>query len=894
MSDQVAFLSWYLAITALGALALPIGWRLFARLPDRGYTLARPLGLLLSAYVFWLLGSLGLLRNEAGSVVAAALIVLALGVVWARWAGLRELVAWLRTNWRVALVSEVLFAVAFAAWTWVRAHNPNILGTEKPMEFMFINSILNSPTFPPHDAWLSGYAISYYYFGYVMIAMLIHVTGVTASVAFNLGIALLFALSVSASFGVTLNVVALASVMGRATGAPNDRATDAGGWVKHSGPGSLGRSVWPALLAPLIIIVAGNFYGPLALAHQNGIGAEAQVPAVYYEFGELADPNNPDAGFSTPPGAAAGMVNVWEWLDLKVINGTPRPAGPDFNWDASGWWFFAARVTHDRNLLGNEIEAITEVPAFSFVLGDMHPHVLSLPFVFLAMAVALMWMREVGEPRTRGWFDGVWSWADLGDLARFGLTVILIGGLGFLNTWDFPIYVFVVVLSVALGLGLRFGWDGLLERWQPVVLFAIALFIGGFLLYLPFYIGFQSQAGGILPNLVFPTRFQQTVVLFSHVLIGAVLWLGWLAWTQRRVIDRAAALWAGLGTLGVIIALATLIAFVISLNPELRGFVEGSVAPLSLNEAVNLVFIRRLIDSFTTLLMSGMLGLAVGLAVGLMRRRSHAAQDMAPAAGAQNHLPDGIAFTLVLLITGALLILGPEWVYLRDNFGNRMNTVFKLYYQAWAVWGVAAAIGVWWILRQAGPAMRVSTAALSALAIGASLLYTVPATGTVTGWGRGVPTLDGTAFFAASYPDDWAAAQWLQANARPNAVIAEAISGQYWIEGNHSRISMATGIPTVMGWPGHEQQWRGADFGAVSNRVGDIAELYSTRDSATAAAILNTYGIDYVVVSALELNTYNLGPNTPQVRKFENFMRPVFQSGTLTIFERLADEGTAP
>jgi YYY domain-containing protein len=891
MSDQLAFLSWYLAITAVGALALPIGWRLFARLPDRGYTLARPLGLLLSAYAFWLLGSLGLLRNEAGSVMAAALIVLALGLVWARWAGLRELVAWLRTTWRVVLASEVLFVAAFAALTWVRAYNPAILGTEKPMEFMFINSILNSPTFPPHDAWLSGYAISYYYFGYVMIAMLIHVTGVAASVAFNLGIALLFALSVSASFGVALNVMALATDR-RTNGHSDERsegqADSVSLSVRPSARLSVRSSVLPALLAPLIIIVAGNFYGPLALAYQNGIGAEAQVPAVYYEFGELADPNNPDAGFSVPPGAGAGMVNVWEWLDLKVLNGTPRPAGPEFNWDAGGWWFFAARVTHDRNLLGNEIEAITEVPAFSFVLGDMHPHVLGLPFVFLAMAVALMWMREVGERQAQGWFDGAWSWADLGDLARFGLTVILIGGLGFLNTWDFPIYVFVVVLSVALGLGLRFGWDGLLERWQPVVLFAMALFIGGFLLYLPFYIGFQSQAGGILPNLVFPTRFQQTVVLFSHVLIGAVLWLGWLAWTLRRAIDKTAALWAGLGTLGVIIALATLIAFVISLNPELRGLVEGSLAPLSLNEAVNLVFLRRLIDSFTTLLMAGMLGLAVGLAVGLMRRRAPAA----PVTGREGQWPDGVAFTLVLLITGALLILGPEWVYLRDNFGNRMNTVFKLYYQAWAVWGVAAAVGLWWIVRQAGPAMRVSAATLSALAIGASLLYTLPASGTVTGWGRGDPTLDGTAFFAASYPDDWAAAQWLQANAANADVIIEAAGGAY--ELTEGRMATLTGRPIPMGWSNHEGQWRGADFANVSVRSAQIAELYTSRDAAAAQALLDLFGARFVVVGSTEYRMYNLGPNTPQVRKFEDFMRPVFQSGTLTIFERTAIEGAAP
>ena len=56
--------------------------------------------------------------------------------------------------------------------------NPEIVGTEKPMELMFINGIMNSPTFPPRDLWLSGFAISYYYFGYVMASMLALFTAV--------------------------------------------------------------------------------------------------------------------------------------------------------------------------------------------------------------------------------------------------------------------------------------------------------------------------------------------------------------------------------------------------------------------------------------------------------------------------------------------------------------------------------------------------------------------------------------------------------------------------------------------------------------------------------------------------------------------------------------------
>ena len=76
------------------------------------------------------------------------------------------------------------------------------------MELMFINSILRSPSFPPHDSWLSGYAISYYYFGYVMTAMLAQLTGLTGSIAHNLMTALVFGLAAIGSFGILYDLLA--------------------------------------------------------------------------------------------------------------------------------------------------------------------------------------------------------------------------------------------------------------------------------------------------------------------------------------------------------------------------------------------------------------------------------------------------------------------------------------------------------------------------------------------------------------------------------------------------------------------------------------------------------------------------------------------------------------
>jgi hypothetical protein len=198
---MIAFLAWYLIVTLLGWLTFPLAYALFPGLADRGYSLARAAGLLLWGYIYWLLNSLGLMQNDIGGVLLAALLLAALTAASARLSQSTiterktELLAWLRAHLRLVLAVEILFLLSFAFLAFIRAGNPELDNAEKPMELMFINAILRSPSFPPQDAWLSGYAISYYYFGYVMTAMLAMLTGLTGSVAHNLMTALIFGLA---------------------------------------------------------------------------------------------------------------------------------------------------------------------------------------------------------------------------------------------------------------------------------------------------------------------------------------------------------------------------------------------------------------------------------------------------------------------------------------------------------------------------------------------------------------------------------------------------------------------------------------------------------------------------------------------------------------------------
>ena len=185
---------WYLIVFAAGWTAFPILYRLLPVLPDRGFSFARIFGLLVWGYIFWISGRLGFTENNLGGILFCAVILVGTALWSLRDGLLPEIIVWIKENLKLVVIVELLFITAFSTWTVIRALNPDILGTEKPMELAFINAILQSDTFPPHDPWLSGYAISYYYFGYILVAMLAKLGGALGSVGFKLSVLLIFGL----------------------------------------------------------------------------------------------------------------------------------------------------------------------------------------------------------------------------------------------------------------------------------------------------------------------------------------------------------------------------------------------------------------------------------------------------------------------------------------------------------------------------------------------------------------------------------------------------------------------------------------------------------------------------------------------------------------------------
>jgi YYY domain-containing protein len=821
---MLAFLSWYILVSILGLLTFPLAWRLLPALADRGYAFSRALGLLLWGFIFWMLASLGVVQNDSGGLALAFFAVIGLSA-WVVWKTIVDrqsaIVNWLKSNLGVVIMTEALFLLAFAAWTVVRAANPEIMsaGGEKTMELAFINAIMHSPTFPPHDPWLSGYAISYYYFGYVMTAMLAEVTGVAGSVAHNFMLALVFALSAVGAYGILYDLLAVW------------RKTKVGKRMTEDSLSVVGRpSLGLPLLGPFFLLIVSNLEGFLELLHQRGIFWPAN----------------------------SSSFNFWIWLDIKFLDQLPSRIG----WISQRfwWWWQASRVIWDVDLAGARTEIIDEFPFFSYLLGDLHPHVLAMPFVMLAIGMAL------------NIFLGGWDGDNniLGfrlplQWKGFFFAAFVLGGLAFLNTWDILAFTVLVLGAFLLRRVHLHGWTWV--RLEELITLAIPLGVSSLLIYLPFYLGFSSQVGGLLPNLVSPTRGIQFWVMFGSLLVPIFAYLIYL----RRAEKESLRWLAGFGLSAGMVFLLWLFSWILGLaawftdNKFASDYIksQGTSTP---GQFFIQATLNRLTSSGGLLVLFVLLGLAFAY---LLRRKDDS--DLMEKDSANR--PS--SFVTLLILLAGLLVLAPEFVYIRDLFGNRMNTVFKFFYQGWELWSLAAAFGVAVMLQDLRRVCAWVYSIVLTVVLIMALTYPVFSLFTKTnnfnpsgGW-----TLDGAILFENQYPADALAAQWLQS--APAGVIAEAVGDSY---SDYGHMAVYSGQPNVLGWPFHEYQWRG-DWSVQGTRKDDVRTLYETNSWDEARTILEKYNIRYVYIGTLERNTYRVNET-----KFQQNLQVVYQNGGVAIY----------
>ncbi len=333
----LAAVAWWAVVAGLGWLAFPLLFVALPRLRDRGYGLARVLGLLLIAYLTWLAASLRVLPNTRGTILCMVLL-LALAGGGVGWFKRDELRRFLRRRRKLILLIEGLFALLYVVWVGVRLLHPDlwhpVVGGEKPMVFAYLNAVMKSTWFPPYNPWFSGSYINYYYFGFVIIGTLIKLVGTVPAIAYNLAVPLLFALTGVGAFSVAYNLF--------------------GGHRRG------------ALLAGVMALVFTVVLGNLGVVHL--------IRGKLIELGGDLFPST-IPGFSETVAMFRGLWQVmahgaklplriesWYWHPTRIIPAAPGEAGP-----------------------------ITEFPAFTFLYADLHAHMIAFPLMLLALALMVYW-----------------------------------------------------------------------------------------------------------------------------------------------------------------------------------------------------------------------------------------------------------------------------------------------------------------------------------------------------------------------------------------------------------------------------------------------------------------------------------------------------------------------
>lgn len=842
----LAVVRWWLVVQGIGLAGLPLTTFLFRDLPDRGYAFGKSLGLLLIGYGAWLLAMLGLAPFGVPLLIGVAIAI----------GGIVPLVlfhsappasrpspwSYLRRHWPTILFYETIFLLALFLMAWIRTYNPAPWGTERPMDYAFFNAIQRSITFPPHDPWLSGYSINYYYLGYLLMASVAMVSGLPPSVGFNLSLALVFALTALGIGGILTNLLALSRPI------KNGFATRAK-WVRgivHGGVGGLGI---------VLVLIVGNQAGALQVLIGDHRVVALDGKQLMSALIQRAQGNTS----ITLPHPVHTLPN--EFGSFDTIE--PRDRVHEFNW----WW--PSRALWDEAIRDSQpvrIYNITEFPFFSFWLGDMHPHVMALPFGLLAMALVLATLARSSPPtfvRSRSdWLDVI-------------LTGIVLGSLYTINSWDLPTYILFYAGGLFLLLRNHSGTtaDRLRLLWRPWGLRMVGIMAACWVLFAPFYLTFHSLVGADAPLTTIPV-----LAPLSRILAP---------------VPARSALHSFLIIFGLF--LIPLVGFTYACaSPSRPDVLPSKKTDTAATQKIHGASVTTQRSQYGWLLWAVPVALVVGTIIGFPLF-ALAALSLLAVVRAMDSPNPAEQFVLLAIALGGAICFGTDLVHIRDVFGTRMNTIFKFYYQTWLIWGTVTAYACWWLVRWASARtvpvpvlVRRGTAAIIAIGFIPLLLggLVYPAVNVWTMVRSGSPI--GLLGYTPRENDAGGkeAIAWLRANAKPDSIILEMVGpggGSYNPEG-YSGVSASSGIPTVLGWYGHQSQWRSGDKTAnaeLATRLDAVETIYSTTDVARARDLLRHYRVTLIYVGSLERQRY-----TPaSLAKFDLIATPVFQQGNVTIYQ---------
>ncbi|MCH2507410.1 MAG: DUF2298 domain-containing protein [Dehalococcoidia bacterium] len=478
---------------------------------------------------------------------------------------------------------------------------------------------------------------------------------------------------------------------------------------------------------------------------------------------------------------------------------------------------------------GNPIGyAITEFPFFTFLFADLHSHLMAIPFSILILAITFGFiMRSQNEPRMA---------PKLLHLAILGLSL---GALMMTNTWDYPTYLIIVGISI-ISASLLFDLSkDILRRFLNAVTQFSFVVLTSILFFLPYLENYESFTNGVSFSL-WQTPIYSYVAIHSLFLFVICTYL----WVNLKENMNS----------GIV------------LYPDKLG----KCLAIAFSKSNNILVLSLFFSSFITLMIYGyttalfLLGLMLLVSINLHKHIM----------GSKTKNQD--VFVLILVLLGFGIGLGVELITIQGDI-TRMNTVFKFYLQAWLLLGIAASYMIWRLSigfmvnndnkEVAGYRFGFVWKGIFLLLILACAIYPImgthdriqsrfnPLPNTLNGLdymksatymfddGRGVENLR----------SDHEAVMWIRNNIEGSPVILEG-QGQLY-RTLHSRVSIYTGLPTVLGWDNHQGQQRGYSR-SILERKRDIETMYSSLDIDRVMSLIKKYDIRYIYIGELEKHYY--------------------------------------
>ena len=689
-SDFFTFLTWWEMLFLLGLVFMPVTSRMFRGFDDNGWMFSKVLAVAVCGYVQWLLTCLKITPFTGITCVILTVICCLGSLLYGIKCKNRLPDSLPRKQAALVYQEELLYFLVFLFWTYLAGFHPAAHGTEKYMDFGFMQAMMRSTTLPAQDMWYAGKPFNYYYGGQYLAVFLTKLTGTNVEVTYNLMRTMVAAFAFLLPFSLVRQML-------------KDKLRTGREWSFCLG----------GILAGMAVSMSGNLH--------------------YIIYGII--------------------------LRLLKIK--------------TDYWFPSSTryIGFDPAVTGDE--TIHEFPSYSFVLGDLHAHVINVFLVLTVLGILYSWMKTNSGK----------SWRQ----REIGLLGLLLGMFLFSNTWDFMIYYVVICGTLLFGNLKRYSSGSFISqalKWS--VIQWVELLAAAFLASLPFHLTFENVMVQGIGIVKIHTAFYQFCVLWAFPLLVCV-------------------------------------PFVIGILKSIGTFPE-----------------KKFWSFFYSI-----------------------------------KYPDLYGLVLVLCAIGLIFI--PEFVYVRDIYEKtapRANTMFKLTYQAYIMFGIMMAyILVFFTVNRIKrcngadstvmckgllrcPRLQSLTGIIAILVLISTCGYLENA---ITHWFTGFPkrnayqTLNATNYLETAISDDAAAIRWLNDSVEGQPIILEASGDSY--QDYDNRVSAMTGLPTVLGWYVHEWLWRN-DLEEENQRKEDVQTIYTSSNADQIKSLIEKYKISYLFIGSCEYEKY--------------------------------------